>query len=252
MILIRTESGCGFLKCKVSTTLTPWCGSQGSSPLPQPDSVNTSLLISFLFQVSARGLSGSHASACRKLTGRMGANCRTQPCSQRFCSLVLGQVPGICLFKKHHRNFCCRHPRTAPETLWPALVFSLVPLEGCASLWLQIYLSIWLIHLCNISSDAPPHSTWLLDFSFYYLASGREDRGSLGKCRAPSEFSTCGTSLLNSLESPMNLILNRWGKSLDHLGPVLVTWVYDQVQNYYSESKAMKHHNTYHDWPSEL
>ena len=113
-----------------------WC--QGSSLLSNPDSVNTSLLISFLFQVSVRGLSGSHASACTKFTGRTGANCRTQPCSQRFCSLVLGQVPGICLFKKHCRNFCCRHPRTTPETLWPALVFSLGPLEGCTSLRLQI------------------------------------------------------------------------------------------------------------------
>ena len=102
-----------------------WC--QGSSLLSNPDSVNTSLLISFLFQVSVRELSGSHASACMKFTGRTGANCRTQPCSQRFCSLDLGQVPGICLFKKHCRNFCCRHPRTTPETLWPALVFSLGP-----------------------------------------------------------------------------------------------------------------------------
>lgn len=113
-----------------------WC--QGSSLLSNPDSVNTSLLISFLFQVSVRELSGSHASACMKFTGRTGANCRTQPCSQRFCSLDLGQVPGICLFKKHCRNFCCRHPRTTPETLWPALVFSLGPLEGCTSLRLQI------------------------------------------------------------------------------------------------------------------
>ena len=113
-----------------------WC--QGSSLLSNPDSVNMSLLISFLFQVSVRELSGSHASACMKFTGRTGANCRTQPCSQRFCSLDLGQVPGICLFKKHCRNFCCRHPRTTPETLWPALVFSLGPLEGCTSLRLQI------------------------------------------------------------------------------------------------------------------
>ena len=113
-----------------------WC--QGSSLLSNPDSVNTSLLISFLFQVSVRELSGSHASACMKFTGRTGANCRTQPCSQRFCSLDLGQVPGICLFKKRCRNFCCRHPRTTPETLWPALVFSLGPLEGCTSLRLQI------------------------------------------------------------------------------------------------------------------
>ena len=113
-----------------------WC--QGSSLLSNPDSVNTSLLISVLFQVSVRELSGSHASACMKFTGRTGANCRTQPCSQRFCSLDLGQVPGICLFKKHCRNFCCRHPRTTPETLWPALVFSLGPLEGCTSLRLQI------------------------------------------------------------------------------------------------------------------
>ena len=113
-----------------------WC--QGSSLLSNPDSVNMSLLISFLFQVSVRELSGSHASACMKFTGRTGANCRTQPCSQRFCSLDLGQVPGICLFKKRCRNFCCRHPRTTPETLWPALVFSLGPLEGCTSLRLQI------------------------------------------------------------------------------------------------------------------
>ena len=79
-----------------------WC--QGSSHLPLPDSVNTSLLVSFLLQVSLCGLSGSHASVCMKLTGRTGANCRTQPCSQRFCSLVLGQVPGICLFNKLPRE----------------------------------------------------------------------------------------------------------------------------------------------------
>ena len=84
------------------------------------------------------GFSGSHASACMKFTGRTEF-CKLQnPALQRFCSLVLGQVPGICLFKKHRRNFCCRHPRTTPETLWPALVFSLGPLEGCMSLWLQI------------------------------------------------------------------------------------------------------------------
>ena len=130
---------------------------QGSSHLPLPDSVNTSLLVSSLLQVSLSGLSGSHTSVCMKLTGRTGANCRTQPCSQRFCSLVLGQVPGICLFKKHCRNFCGRHPRTTPETLWPAIIFSLGPLEGCTSLRLQImdFLSPFGWFTCVISLVMP-------------------------------------------------------------------------------------------------
>lgn len=132
MILIHTESGCGFLKCKVSTTLTLLCGARGPATCPSP---TQSILLSL-----------SHSSSrfqwfsCFSLHEvHREDRCKLQnPALQRFCSLVLGQVPGICLFKKHCRNFCCRHPRTTPETLWPALVFSLGPLEGCMSLWLQI------------------------------------------------------------------------------------------------------------------
>ena len=53
-------------------------------------------------------------------------------------SLDLGWVPGICLFKKHCRHFCCSHPRTTFEKPWYALIFSLAPLEGCMSLCLRI------------------------------------------------------------------------------------------------------------------
>lgn len=130
-------------------------------------------------------------------------------------SLGLGWVPGICMFKKHCKNFYCRHPRTTLEKLSSALVFSLGPLEWYMSLFLRImgfispsgwftYVIPWLMPLLTQpdSQNSPPLTLPL---------AGRME-GTWERAGPRQNLSTGGTSLLDPLELPLNILLNGFGK----------------------------------------